>query len=133
LLATPIGLGIYNAFGLTRSAINRFGLFDENMYPAFFEDNDFQLRQGRMDPPMRVQVFDDAVLMHGKPSENSYQSGVHTEDDPNDKQREDSMRSFWQRCADIGKAYVLRKWGCDGANWHTCAYKTPFNKSLPVW
>jgi hypothetical protein len=65
----PIGLGQYNAFALTRSAANRFGLFDENIYPAFFEDNDFQLRQARMEPPMRVQALPDVVLMHGRPGE----------------------------------------------------------------
>jgi hypothetical protein len=49
------------------------------------------------------------------------------------RMHEEGMRRLWQQRADINKAYLLRKWGCVGANWHTCAYKTPFNKSLPVW
>jgi hypothetical protein len=124
---------MYNAFGLTRSTLNRFVLFDENIYPAFYEDNDFQLRQRRMQPPMRVRVLPDVVMMHGQPSESTYTSGLHSADDPNDKQRESSMRSYWQRRINVNKAYVLRKWGCTSARWSTCAYKTPFNKSLPVW
>jgi hypothetical protein len=128
-----IGLGVYNAFGMTRTALNRFGLFDENIYPAFYEDNDFQLRQKRMDPPMRVQVLNDVVLMHGKPGESSYKTSVFSEADPNDKPREEAMLTFVGQRADLSRAYVLRKWGCAGANWGSCAYKTPFNKPLPVW
>ncbi|WIA35977.1 hypothetical protein OEZ86_004357 [Tetradesmus obliquus] len=129
----PIGLGMYNAFGLTRTALGRFGLFDENIYPAFYEDNDFQIRQARMQPPLRVTVLSDVIMQHGKQNEQSYTSGVHTADDPNRDQQERHMRSFWQQRADINKAYLLRKWGCQGRNFGGCRYQTPFNKSLPVW
>jgi hypothetical protein len=82
---------------------------------------------------MRVQVLQDVQLMHGKPTENSYSSGVHTADDPNAKMQEEGMRKFWQQRADINKAYLNRKWGCIDRDFGNCAYKTPFNKSLPVW
>jgi hypothetical protein len=86
-----------------------------------------------MEPPMRVQVLPDVVLMHGKPTENTYTSGVNTANDPNDMIQEEGMHRFFKQREDISKAYVLRKWGCVGANWGNCAYRTPFNKSLPVW
>jgi hypothetical protein len=125
---------LYNAFGFTRAALDRFGLFDENIHPAFYEDNDFQLRQSRMDPPMRVKVLHDVVMMHGKLNESSYLSGVHTADDTNAKGRESQMHDYWQARYPISQAYLLRKWGCVGTRWSSCSYRTPFNKSsLPVW
>uniref|UniRef100_A0A383VVC8 Glycosyltransferase 2-like domain-containing protein n=2 Tax=Tetradesmus obliquus TaxID=3088 RepID=A0A383VVC8_TETOB len=129
----PIGGGLYNSFGLTRAAIGRFGLFDENIYPAFFEDNDFQIRQARMQPQMRVQVLPDVIMQHGKRSEQSYRSGVHTSNDPNDEQREKHMSSYWQQRVEISKAYLIRKWGCKDRDFGGCQYQLPFNKSLPVW
>jgi GT2 family glycosyltransferase len=124
---------LYNTFAFTRAALDRFGLFDENIYPAYYEDNDFQLRQNRTQPPMRVRVLPDVVMMHGQPTESNYSSGVHTADDPNDLHREGRMRSYWQHRVAINRAYLMRKWGCVNEKWSTCAYKTPFNKSLPVW
>lgn len=125
----PISGGLYTAFGLTRAALGRFGLFDENIYPAFFEDIDFQVRQTRMQPPMEVQVLPDVIMQRGKQIDQSYNSGVHMDD----LKREQQGRSFWQRRAHINKAYVLRKWGCQGRDFGGCRYKTPFNKSLPTW
>ncbi|WIA41608.1 hypothetical protein OEZ86_008968 [Tetradesmus obliquus] len=129
----PIGFGIYNSFGMTRAAIGRFGLFDENIYPAFHEDNDFQIRQARMQPPIKVFRLPDVILQHGKRNESSYQSGVYTADDPNDAQRESNMRSFWQQRFFTNGVYLMRKWGCPGRTWAACKYQTPFNKALPVW
>lgn len=77
-----IGAGRYNSFAMTRPAIDRFGLFDENTYPSFFEDNGFTIRQGRMKPPMQPTTLQGVVMHHGKPHESSYSSGMHTKDDP---------------------------------------------------
>ncbi|WIA34956.1 hypothetical protein OEZ86_013237 [Tetradesmus obliquus] len=128
-----IGGGLYNAFAMTRSAVNRFGLFDENIYPAFYEDNDFQLRQARMQPPMQPKVLGDVVMHHGKPHESAYLTGMATPDDPNHTPLDDKMRSHMSHRGTINKNYVHRKWGCGAGGWHTCAYRTPFNKQLPVW
>jgi hypothetical protein len=86
-----------------------------------------------MQPPMRVKVLPDVVMMHGKSNDSSYLSGVHTQDDPDVKDSEGQMRKFWKARAPINQAYLLRKCGCNGTQWHSCSYKTPFNKSLPVW
>jgi hypothetical protein len=128
-----IGGGAYNAFAMTRPAINRFGLFDENIYPAFFEDNDFQVRQERMQPPMLPVVLRDVIMHHGKPQESAYLTGMATRDDPNYEHAEREMRNHVQLRATVSGNYVRRKWGCETGNWSKCAYRTPFNKSLPVW
>lgn len=129
----PIGEGKYNAFGLTRAALARFGLFDENIYPAYFEDNDFEVRQSRMQPPMRVAVLPDAIMMHGKMTDNTYSSGLHLPDDPNLQHQESHLRTVWNQRGNINRAYMMRKWGCPGMNFGGCTFRTPFNKSLPVW
>ncbi|KAF6251793.1 hypothetical protein COO60DRAFT_1557243 [Scenedesmus sp. NREL 46B-D3] len=118
-----IGGGLYNSFGMTRSAINRFGLFDENIYPAFFEDNDFQLRQARLQPPMQPKVLSDAA----------YLTGMATPDDPN-QPLDDTVQKRMAHRPTVSGNYVHRKWGCAAnGKWDKCAYQTPFNKSLPVW
>ncbi|WIA34946.1 hypothetical protein OEZ86_013227 [Tetradesmus obliquus] len=128
-----IGGGAYNSFAMTRSAINRFGLFDENIYPSFYEDNDFQLRQARMQPPMQPKTLEGVVMHHGKPHESGYSSGVHTPDDPTHKDAEQNIRAAWQQRFVVNGNYIYRKWGCQPGSWASCAYKTPFNKTVPVW
>uniref|UniRef100_A0A383VII7 Uncharacterized protein n=1 Tax=Tetradesmus obliquus TaxID=3088 RepID=A0A383VII7_TETOB len=118
---------------MTRSAVNRFGLFDENIYPAFYEDNDFQLRQARMQPPMQPKVLGDVIMHHGKPHESAYLTGMATPDDPNHTPLDDKMRTHMSHRGTFNGNYVHRKWGCGAGGWHTCAYQTPFNKQLPVW
>jgi hypothetical protein len=44
-------LGGFNVFGLDRSALREVGLFDENFYPAYFEDNDYDVRCRRAGIP----------------------------------------------------------------------------------
>lgn len=129
----PITDGLYNAFGFTKSALGRFGLFDENIYPAYYEDNDFKLRQSRMQPPMHVQVLHDVIMLHGKKGEQRYTSGVNLPNDPNNEQQERRMRSFVDQRWNVNGAYLKRKWGCQGHTFIGCQYQTPFNKSLPVW
>ncbi|WIA43700.1 hypothetical protein OEZ86_010130 [Tetradesmus obliquus] len=127
----PIGLGLYNAFAMTRPAINRFGLFDENIYPAFFEDRDFALRQQHMKPPMKVQVLPDVQLHHGKPQDRDYYSGiVFTADHEHIEKR---MRKTSEQRLHVNGQYFFRKWGCRDQRWDMCEYKTPFNKTLPIW
>jgi hypothetical protein len=116
---------------MTRPAINRFGLFDENIYPTFFEDNDFQLRQQRMNPPMKVQVLPDVIMHHGKPHDKDYYSGIaHT---PDHEHEEKHIRKTWEQRFHINGQYLFRKWGCKEQRWFDCEYRTPFNKTLPVW
>jgi hypothetical protein len=128
-----IGGGAYNSFAMTRSAINRFGLFDENIYPSFYEDNDFQIRQARMQPPMQPKTLENVVMHHGKPRESSYSSGMHTPDDPTHGDVEQVIRSTWQQRFVVNGNYVSRKWGCQPGSWASCAFQTPFNKPVPVW
>lgn len=124
--------GEYNAFAMTRSAIDRFGLFDENIYPVFYEDNDFQLRQTRMKPPLKVKVLKDVVMLHNKGTEGRYISGQYTHD-ALDKVYQRRHTGYINQRAAFSQAYLYKKWGCRNRRWLLCAYKTPFNMSKPVW
>lgn len=125
--------GEYNAFAVTRSAMNRFGLFDENIYPAFYEDIDFQIRQRRMDPPLKVKTFYDVYMLHGKQSDGKYITGQDTPVDPLNTVAAQHAAQHQGR-KHISGNYLFRKWGCiwDGPC-GDCSYNTPFNKALPVW
>lgn len=126
--------GEYNAFAMTRSAIDRYGLFDENVYPAFFEDNDFQLRQGKMDPPLKAKMLGDVMMVHGKQSDGQYISGLHSAVDPLNTEHQTRHQQRVFKRLDVNGNYHYRKWGCQGDGpWWDCSYKTPFNKSVPVW
>jgi hypothetical protein len=58
----------YCLFGVTRATLLRVGLFDENIFPAYFEDNDYDNRAAlRGLHPYRMDVF----VVHGD------DSGVH--------------------------------------------------------
>ncbi|WIA15604.1 hypothetical protein OEZ85_002231 [Tetradesmus obliquus] len=128
-----IGEGKYNSFAMTRPAINRFGMFDENIYPCFFEDNDFSLRQARMQPPMQPKTLEGVVMHHGKPHESSYSSGMRTSDDPAHADAEKHIRATWEQRFYVNSNYLARKWGCRSGTWSSCMFSTPLDKTLPVW
>lgn len=126
--------GEYNAFAMTRSAMDRFGLFDEKFYPAYYEDNDFQLRQSRMGPPLKVRVLSDVMMVHGKQSERIYVSGLQTAVDPLNTEHQTRQQQQVTKRYGVNGNYLYRKWGCPGFGpWQDCLYETPFNKSVPVW
>lgn len=61
----------YSAFAMTAAALERFGLFDENMWPAFKEDDEFGTRMGRghdhetqgIENPLDSDVIDQGVSL----------------------------------------------------------------------
>ena len=58
----------YCLFGVTRATLLRVGLFDENIFPAYFEDNDYDNRAALLGlHAHRMDVF----VVHGD------DSGVH--------------------------------------------------------
>lgn len=54
----------FNFFALTQEVISAVGLFDENIFPAFWEDRDYQYRL-RLWPEARVKTFRSIRLWHG--------------------------------------------------------------------
>lgn len=126
----------YNAFALTRSGLDRGGLFDESIYPAFCEDAEWDIRIAlKLQPPFKRTVYEDVYGVHGAEQLHGYESGISLEG----KNGEDI--SFVMKRKPLNCNYVRRKWGCandqvrDG--WYqTCLFATPFNISgvpVSVW
>lgn len=131
-----IDAGKYNFFAIDSTLVTAAGAFDENFYPAFFEDTDWTIRTSLVTGSV-VTTFTDVLMYHGD-----------AEYDPNFKYKK-NIKSYvpgtYYLVSAIkdyipfrtegnmySKAYIQKKWGCDDrvAN---CEYKTPFNdSSLPL-
>ena len=61
---TQTGNRGFNFFALTREVVQAVGLFDENIFPAFWEDRDYQYRLGLWDGA-RIRTFKNVKLWHG--------------------------------------------------------------------
>lgn len=103
-------------FAWTRVGVERFGLFDENFYPAYEEDWDMKMRWSvaGYNPP---NVFGKALpLKHGKPP-----GGPR-------------YNQMIQDGAALRRDYFIRKWGV--LDYKDPVYKTPFNdpsKTIKDW
>jgi hypothetical protein len=82
----------YCAFLWTRHAVERIGNFDENFWPAYYEDADMRLRLQRLgiSPPSIFPGW--AGIQHGKPTGIAYQNMI-------------------KRCEEHLKEYFTSKWG----------------------
>lgn len=63
----------YCFFGITRSAVQRVGLFDENFFPVYFEDNDFNNRAGMHG--LQATRMENIFIVHGRDT-GIYESGT---------------------------------------------------------
>lgn len=100
----------YDAFDLcvwTAKAAKDFGLFDENLWPAYFEDYDMRARFSLGDFKAHYITDTDFPVKHGKP----HPCG------PNYHAMMDALKP-------INEDYMLRKWGTLGDK---PVFKTPFN------
>lgn len=120
--AGELGLGNWDLFLIKDWVIQKYGLFDENFYPAYVEDFDYLMRIV-LDPIERVTSM-NAPYYHGDTLEYS-QSGSQTwRVDMGLKDKIDNAR--WLNETE----YMTEKWG---QGWHWLQpYPSPFNKSLPV-
>jgi hypothetical protein len=50
----------------------RFGYFDESIYPAFCEDDDFVMRLSRLQPPGVTKTLQDVFVLHGTRQNKQY-------------------------------------------------------------
>ena len=62
------------AFSITRVAILRTGLFDENIFPAYYEDDDYVLRM--MLAGLEFRALSNVVAFHGDESDRGYVGGT---------------------------------------------------------
>lgn len=112
--------GAYNAFAVTQRLMRRAGLFDENIYPAFCEDAEFNIRVSRLNPGIVRRVYHESKVIHGAINEKGYKSGLKTMN--NHLTRRTIGNNIYGNCR-----YVLVKWGCKTI--HSCKYATPYNQS----
>lgn len=107
-------------FGITPHVVNECGLFDENMYPAYFEDNEYQARLynsniEKIDVPSRVVREEGSFTIRS----NSFYNSANGQSYP------------------MNEIYFFKKWGVNAVQPDgSVGFKTPYNdpnKSLGTW
>lgn len=107
----------FACFAWTRVGVERFGLFDENFFPAYEEDADMKMRwkiAGYQPPNMFGK---NCPMKHGKPQCGGPRYNQMIQDG-----------AYYRR------GYFVRKWGT--LDFNKPVFKTPFNdpnKSLKDW
>ncbi len=99
----------YDFFVWTRKAVNDFGLFDENFYPAYFEDWEYRTRLNIAEAKIHIIGDLSFPIKHGKPK-------------PASKEYIDMLA----KCKPINEDYFLKKWGIIDEK--KTNYQTPFNR-----
>lgn len=101
-------------FVWTKRGVEKFGLFDENLWPGYHEDLDMKARFKIAGADHYVIGPKDFPVKHGKPL-------------PCSKAYHDTLNAIGA----MNREYFVRKWGCFD-DWHSWmpnspAFKTPFN------
>lgn len=99
----------FYSFVWTAVGKERFGTFDENFWPAYYEDCDYRVRMklgGVTSHPYALQGL--PPLPHGKPKDGGT-----------------DYAAMLQGCGLLNRAYWKRKWG--NRNYDHSLYKTPYN------
>lgn len=129
----PGGRG-FNLFALNQDVLKYCGMFDENIFPAFWEDTDYRIRLQRWDGA-KVKTFGGIRMFHGSSSDTTYVSST--------KFLDERFRRVMSAAGKSNVDYLVDKWGCDyemSVKNYTlvdCKYKWPFNgkygEDLGVW
>ena len=118
IFATTLDQG-FNCFGLTLECIEKVGMFDENFFPAYFEDNDYWLRAklsgvdiGDIGDATKLEHYGSATI---RKSVQCNQANAF---------------SF-----DLNQRYFWSKWGAHQDSAISKFYTTPFNSGndLRYW
>lgn len=121
-------VGNWDLFLIRDIIIQQFGLFDENLYPAYNEDADYFLRF--IHRPIRKVMNLKTNYLHGTGSKNEYH--VHgsqtSKSDPALKEKLDKVNL-------MNIDYMTKKWG---PGWRLCKPSaTPFEQEgagvFPIW
>lgn len=109
--AGDFNLGSWELFLMRDHIIQQFGLFDENLYPAYNEDTDYLMRF--MHRPIKKVVNMNSMYYHGfGPKGGYYTHGSQTQKtDPSLKEKMDhaNLQNI---------EYLTSKWG---PNWRVCS------------
>lgn len=96
----------YACFGITKNALKTVGLFDDNIYPACLEDDDFDIR-------CRLANISQICLP---------QISKHISSGSSRNLKDNKEQEILSKCFEISKKYITKKW-----NFPINDYKTPFN------
>jgi hypothetical protein len=112
----------FSFFYLTKKTWGKIGQFDENFFPAYFEDNDYHARI--------VLAGSTAIRCTSAPY---YHYGSVTQNKPLQESEEKTgvvTGDEFDRCRD----YFIEKWGCPPSNGEAVMlekyYKTPFDDGV---
>ena len=97
-------------FVWTRAGVSDFGLFDENFWPAYYEDYEMRLRYNKV-AVRHFYIFGDGCpVVHGK-----MRNGGK------------NYNAMIQGCGLLNREYFLKKWGIQDD--HDCneAFRTPYD------
>ena len=121
-------VGNWDLFLLRDHIVQKFGLFDENLYPAYNEDADYFLRF--IYRPIKKVMSLKTNYLHGTGSKDEYyKHGSQTgKSDPVLKEQLDRVNL-------MNIEYMTQKWG---EGWRLCGpTRTPFEKEglgrFPIW
>ena len=110
------GLGTWDVFLIKDWVVDKYGLFDENLYPAYCEDWDYLLRF--VHNPIN-KAFVDLPYYHGETLEYAKSGSQTWREDMSLKYKIDSARYLNE------SNYLVQKWGLQ---WNSLnPHKTPFN------
>ena len=98
----------FYCFVWTRKGLNQFGTFDENLWPAYYEDCDMRLRYNLAGVKHAYIANPACPLKHGKPKPGGM-----------------NYNAVINGCGLFNREYFLRKWG--SLDETKPAFKTPFN------
>lgn len=112
-------LGCWDLFLIKELAIKRYGLFDDNFYPAYDEDFDYLMRMVTDEFPMKRVTSVGLPYFHGETTDYALSGSQTWRTDLSLKDKLDNARILNE------SQYMCQKWGY---NWHYCRpYNTPFN------
>lgn len=99
-------IGSWDLFLIRDHIIQQFGLFDENLYPAYCEDNDYILRF--IHRPIKKVISLNSSYLHGNGDNTQYcEQGSQT------KRTEPHLMEKLDECINLNGEYLDKKWGTD--------------------
>ena len=102
----------WSAVVFTERLVSKIGYFDENFYPAYYEDDDYGIRIHLSN--YKAMMFENTPLLHGEiDGSKDYLSGIFVQLYFSPAQ--DAATNFWRKSHEAGvpksKAYIEAKWG----------------------
>lgn len=115
----------YGFFAINRTMVERIGNFDENFYPAYYEDMDYNYRIKIAGNTVSMRDIPEIKMIHGDPNPDiaiDYEScTIHS----NAELKACNDITFW-----INRQYYMNKWGGDRGKER---WKYPFNDPLQIY